>query len=175
MRKEGMRVRRRKQKNLLKLGDFLDKTLKRRKIHLDTADTSLVDAWNSAVGPVIAAQTYAFKLKNNTLFVKVSTSIWMQQLQFMKQEIIDKVNPTLANKTVKNIYFSIGKIPAASSMKGDREDISSHESYQLKARDKRLIKESLESVPDEELKGILKRVMTKEIVKRRITEDEKYP
>ncbi len=170
-----MRHKRKKQKNLLKLGEFLHKALKRRKILLDMADTSLLETWNKSVGTGIAAQTYPFKFKNNTLFVKVSNSTWMQQLQFMKQDIIDKVNPAFANKTVKNIYFSIGKIPAPSVTKENTEETQKLELYFLKERDRRLIKESLESIHDEELRNIVKRVMTKEIIKRRIIDDEKYP
>jgi predicted nucleic acid-binding Zn ribbon protein len=171
MREKAMRRVRKKQKNLLKLGDFLDKTLKRRKIFLDIADPFLIEAWNKSVGQGIAAQTYPFKFRNNTLFVKVSNSVWMQQLQFMKQDIIDKVNPAFGNKRVRNIYFSIGKIPLA---REKTDGIAEHESYPLKERDRRLIRKSLECVPDKELRSIIKRVMTREIVNRRITEDEQY-
>ena len=169
-----MRRARKKQKNLLKLGDFLDKTLKRRKILLDIADPFLVEAWNESVGKGIAAHTYPFKFRNNTLFVRVSNSVWMQQLQFMKQDIIDKVNPAFGNRTVKNIHFSIGKIPAASAARGKADAISEHELYSLKERDRKLIRKSLECVPDKELRNIMERVMTREIVNRRMTEDERY-
>lgn len=169
-----MRRFRKRQTNLLKLGDFLHNTLKRRKINLDMADTSLVDTWNKSVGEVITAQTFPFKLKNNTLFVKVSNSTWMQQLQFMKQDIIDKVNPAFADKTVKDIYFSIGKIPTPSATKEEIEYTSGQVLYSLKERDRRLIRESLKSIDDDELRSIIKRVMTKELSKRRLTEEERY-
>lgn len=173
MRKRTMRRIRKRQKDLLKLGDFLQRTLKRRKILLDMADSSLVETWNKSVGTVIAAQTHPFKFKNNTLFVRVSNSTWMQQLQFMKQDIIDKVNPAFAQKTIHNIYFSIGTIPAPP--KEEPGDIPDHATGALKERDRRLIKESTASIADDELRKIVQRVMTKEIVNRRTAEDETYP
>jgi len=169
-----MRRFRKRQTNLLKLGDFLHKTLKRRKINLDMADSSLVETWNKSVGKVIATQTFPFKIKNNTLFVKVSNSTWMQQLQYMKQDIIDKVNTAFVGKTVKDIYFSIGKIPALSATKDEIEYTSEQDLHSLKKRDRRLIRESLKSIDDEELRSIIKRVMTKELSKRRLTEEERY-
>jgi len=172
MRKTTMRRMRKRQKNLLKLGDFLQKALKRRKILLDMADGSLVDTWNRTVGPAIASQTFPFKFKNKTLFVKVSNSTWMQQLQFMKEEIIAKVDPAFTDKTIGNIYFSIGTIPQPQREESD--DGPGLDAYPLKARDRRLIKESMASIQDDELKDIVRRVMTKEIIKRRIAEAEKY-
>jgi len=167
-----MRRMRKRQKKLLKLGDFLQRALKRRKILLDMADGSLVETWNKAVGTGIAAQTFPFKFKNKTLFVKVSNSTWMQQLQFMKQDIIAKVAPAFTDKTIKNIYFSIGTIPQP--QREETDDGSGPDAYPLKARDRRLIAESMASIQDEELKVIVQRVMTREIIKRRIAEDEKY-
>ncbi|MDD5723190.1 MAG: DUF721 domain-containing protein [Syntrophales bacterium] len=159
---------RKHQKNLLKMGDFLPNVLNKKKILLDMLDHRILDAWHKAVGPQISAQTAPFKFKNNTLFVNVSTPAWMQQLSFLKQEIMDKVNTEWGKKEIKNIYLAIGDIAHTPAQSADTAmDFSLR---LLKERDKRIIKEQLSQVTDEELKGILKRVMTKEIIKRRMNE-----
>ncbi len=159
---------RKRQKNLLKMGDFLPKVLSKKKILLDILDHSILDTWHRAVGPQISANTNPFKFKNNTLFVNVSSPAWMQQLRFMKQEIMDKINPEWEKEEIKNIYFAIGDIPQTPAQPADpAADFSPR---LLKERDKRLIRENLSQVDDEELKAILKKVMTKEIIKRRLNE-----
>jgi len=158
-----------RRRNLQKMGDFLQKALKRKKIHIDIVDCKILTIWDSAVGPQIAAHTHPVKFKNNTLFVNVSNPAWLQQLGFMKQEIMDKVNLAWEKKEkITNIYFSIGDIRHSSTETVDsRIDFSRHS---LKKREKRLIRENLSRIDDEELKTILEKVMTKEIIKRRLDE-----
>ncbi|MBW2631211.1 MAG: DUF721 domain-containing protein [Deltaproteobacteria bacterium] len=157
-----------RRRNLQKMGDFLQKALKRKKILLDLIDYRILDIWNRAVGPQISAHTNPFKFKNGTLFVNVSDPAWMQQLRFMNQEIMDKVNLDWEKEEIKNIYFSIGDIHHTPAKTTDH--FIDFSLYPLKERDKRLIRENLSQVDDEELKDILKKVMTKEIIKRRLNE-----
>jgi len=161
--------RRKKQEYFQRIGDILPKVLKKRKIPVHTRDHRLSDAWNKAVGPIISGNTRANNVKGDTLFVKVSNSTWMQQLQFMKQDIIDKVNAVLKDQTIKNIYFSIGDVSPA-PLKNGQKQTPDFNQYPLRERDRKLIEESIASVPDEELKSILKQVMTKEIINRRLKE-----
>ena len=84
------------------------------------------------------------------------------------KEIMDKINPEWEKEEIKNIYFAIGDIPSTPAQPADpAADFSPR---LLKERDKRLIRENLSQVDDEELKAILKKVMTKEIIKRRLNE-----
>ncbi len=157
-----------RQKNLLKVGDFLPKLLKRKKIPLDILDYRISDAWHRAVGPQISAQTTPSKFKNNTLFVNVSTPAWMQQLRFLKQEIMDKVNDEWGKKEIQNIYFTIGDISQPPVQQPEHS--TDFNPRLLKKRDQRLIRENLARIEDEDLRLVLRRVMTKEIIKRRLSE-----
>ncbi len=172
MKEKSMRQRQR-QKNLRSLGDVLHKTLKKMNISINSTNRNDWDIWYKVTGPQIAAQTQPEKLRGDTLFVKVSTSIWMHQLQFMKQEIIDKINESLGRETIKNIYFSIGAI--SSAIPKNKEKFSFPRQYILNERDTKMIKESTGSISDQELSHILKRVMTKEIIRRRMREESKAP
>ena len=167
--KEKSMYPRKRQKNLQRLGNILPKILKGLNVSRNFTDQNILNAWNKAVGPQISAQTHLNRLKKGTLFVKVSSSIWMHQLQFMKLDIIDKTNKILGKEIIKNIYFSIGVIPK------DEENFTFPEQYPLSERDRKIIRESTTSVSDKELGNILKKVMTKEIIRRRIRENLKSP
>ena len=150
------------------LGDILGKILKKRKISLNLEDKRLTEAWNKAVGDRISAHARPDNLQRDTLFVKVSDSVWMQQLHFLKQDILEKINQLLDGRTVKNIHFSLGNTPALPPG-GDK--LPGAASYSLKARDKKMIEENTASIADPELRDILKKVMTREITRRRLREE----
>lgn len=156
---------------LQRIDDILHKTLKKYHIPLKMEDRRLRTVWSQAVGPRIAAHTHPDSIRKAALFVKVANSVWMQQLHFMKQDILDKFNHLNQGDPLKNIFFVIGEIPASAAAKRDRVFIADKVPA-LKARDKKMIEESLVAIADEELRDILKRAMKKEITRRRMMEKQ---
>jgi hypothetical protein len=166
MRKRG------KQVNLQRLGNVLQGILKKHNIFFDSEEQRLLEVWQKAVGPQISVQTRPDRLKRNTLFVKVSSSVWMQQLHILKQEIIEKINQLIGKELIKNVHFSIGEVPSTMPTNSYSSSFSP-DSYPLKDKDKKLIEKSISSVEDPELKEILRRVMTKNIIRRRLSANRK--
>lgn len=154
-----------------RLGDILGSVLKKRKLSLnlsgDPEVKRLREAWDKAVGARILAHARPEKLQRDTLFVRVSDSVWMQQLHFLKQDILGKINHLLDGKTVKNIHFSLGEVPPPAAGK---EPVPA-DTRPLKARDRKMIEENTASIADPELRDILKKVMTREIARRRLREE----
>ncbi len=72
--------------------------------------TQIWKLWNSTVGPAIAENTRPAAFKGTLLIVHAASSAWVHQLQFLKNDIIDKVNRSLGKKLVKDIKFRIGNI-----------------------------------------------------------------
>lgn len=95
------------------VGDVLEKSLKRLDLAARLDEYGVWPIWNEIVGKPIARNAQPEKIRNGTLFVKVSSPVWMQQLQYMKEAIADKLNQRLRAKVVKNIFFVIGGIDEA--------------------------------------------------------------
>ena len=95
-----------------RLGDVLGKSLKRLELAPRLDEYGVWPVWNDVVGNPIARNAQPEKIRNGTLFVKVSSPVWMQQLQFMKELISEKLNQRLGTVVVKNIFFVVGKIDA---------------------------------------------------------------
>src|SRR5881296_789348 len=93
-----------------KLGTVLDKSFKRLELSLRLDEYGVWPIWNDVVGKPIARNAQPEKIRNGTLFVKVTSLVWMQQLQFMKEMIAEKLNQRLKSQIVKNIFFVIGRI-----------------------------------------------------------------
>ena len=66
--------------------------------------------WHKAVGKKIAENTLPQTIKKNILFVTVSNSVWMQELQLLKDQIRERINKDLPNLTIDDIRFKIGRI-----------------------------------------------------------------
>jgi len=152
---------------LQRLGDVLEKVLKKQAVPLPARDQELITAWRKAVGPQVAAQTFPDRLRRETLYVRVSTSVWMHQLQFMKQDILPRINVLLKAREVKTLHFSLGEIPPVPAPPGDALP---EKAVRLKARDRKMIEESTARLRDPELRDIFRRVMVKEISRRRLKE-----
>jgi len=155
-----------------KLGNILQDILKKHNISIDSEEQRLIEIWDRAVGLQISAHTRPEKLKRNTLFVKVSSSVWMHQLHILKNDIMEKINTLLGKELVKNVHFSIGEIPSSPS-RNPYPPSFSPESYPLRDKEKKVIEKHTSSVKDQELKEILQRVMTKNIIRRRLAHSRK--
>ena len=100
----------RKDPPIERLGDVLEISLKRLDLNARLDDYGVWTIWNQTVGAAIARNAQPEKIRNGTLMVKVSSPVWMQQLQFMKEMIAAKLNEQLQSTVVKNIFFVVGRI-----------------------------------------------------------------
>ena len=92
------------------IGAVLEHSLKRLDLAGRLEDYAIWPIWNEVVGKAIARNAQPEKIRNGTLFVKVSSPVWMQQLQFMKEMIAGKLNQRLNADRVKNIFFMVGSV-----------------------------------------------------------------
>jgi hypothetical protein len=93
-----------------RLGQVLEKSLKRMEISTRLDEYAVWPIWNDTVGITIARNAQPEKIRNGTLFVKVTSPVWMQQLQYMKDMIIERLNQRLKTGVVKNIFFVVGQV-----------------------------------------------------------------
>lgn len=97
--------------------DVLDRSLKRLPVNRRLEDYAIWSIWNETVGPAVARNAQPEKIRNGTLFVKVSAPTWMQQLQYMKELITRNINERLERPVVNNIFFIVGTLPTESKPK----------------------------------------------------------
>lgn len=70
----------------------------------------LKNAWPKIVGANISKKTSPIKIVRKTLYLTVATSSWMEELKYLKEEIIIKINDELRNTEVQDIVFRMGNI-----------------------------------------------------------------
>jgi hypothetical protein len=137
---------------------ILEKTFKNLEIDVPLKTYSILGAWNEIVGESVAGHSQPRSIRNRILFIDVSHSTWMQQLQFLKPTLLEKVNAFLGETLIQDIRFKQGKIsppppslPKTPSLKDEKLD---------KASLKR-IESLLEEIGDEEIRKSMREVLIK--------------
>ncbi len=105
-----MRILRKKMDKPAPLGGILRDALKSSRIDVDLDLYRLWEQWADVVGPVIAPNARPAAIKGKLLLVNVSSAPWMQQLQYLKYELMEKLNKALGSEAVKDIRFKIGPV-----------------------------------------------------------------
>jgi len=96
------------------LHSILQKTLKNLEIDVPLKAYSTFGAWKEIVGDSLALHTQPRSIRNRILFIDVSHPTWMQQLQFLKPTLLEKINTFLGEPHIQDIRFKLGKIPDSS-------------------------------------------------------------
>jgi predicted nucleic acid-binding Zn ribbon protein len=66
---------------------------------------AVLEAWPGIVGEQIARVTTAERITDGVLFVKVSNAPWRNELVFLKQDLIGKLNQAMGREFVHDIVF----------------------------------------------------------------------
>ena len=89
---------------------ILEKTFKNLEIDVPLKTYSILGAWDEIVGESVAEHSQPRSIRNRILFIDVTHPTWMQQLQFLKPTLLEKVNAFLGEPLIQDIRFKVGKI-----------------------------------------------------------------
>ncbi len=145
---------------MFSLGSTLSEMLKGLGLYKKYQQHQVWEVWDRAVGPRISAVAQPERINFDTLFVSVSDSMWLHQLNSLQQEFLDKLNGALGSKAIGRIYFRLGNPRHGRSFKQEGfPNVSSFpepEPEELEA-----INETLKDLKDEESRDVLKSIMIK--------------
>jgi predicted nucleic acid-binding Zn ribbon protein len=94
----------------VKVGHIIQDVLRSQRKHGDAKMIRVWDVWPLAVGEPIGSNSRPAAFKGQLLIVNVIDSAWLQQLWFLKKDIIRKVNDSLGEDLVGEIKFKIGPV-----------------------------------------------------------------
>lgn len=135
-------------------GSVLKHSLQRLDLAARLEEYAVWPIWNDVVGNVIARNAQPEKIRKGTLFVKVSSPVWMQQLQFMKDMIAEKLNHRLKGEVIKNIFFMVGRVDATVESAGEPTGIADDLQAPIRVND-----EFLESIADAEVRAAFRKLL----------------
>lgn len=88
-----------------KISDLLDSKLAKEAREY----TTLASAWRCAVGDTVAAAAMPIKIEGSNLLVGVNDQMWLSELTYMKDEILERLAEQKLN--VEDIRFIFKKAP----------------------------------------------------------------
>ncbi len=68
---------------------------------------SILAQWNEIVGDKFKDSIKPVELKNGKLLILVPDTVWLNDIQFYKEEIIEKINKFMKSDVIKELRFSI--------------------------------------------------------------------
>jgi hypothetical protein len=124
-------------------------------INLD--DAKIWEVWDGVVGKRVAKHARPSQINKGALIVKVSDSVWLQELEFMAETIREGLNSTLQRTAVKKIRFKVG-VPQETKQvrKGKTEQVPDRTLAPNKQKEMNQI---LSRVKDKELRSSLRQFM----------------
>ncbi len=101
---------RKNRKEFEHISRVIDRTIQRYRNEPDMELAQIWDRWDRIVGKAVAENAQPAAFKGKILMVHVNSSTWLHQLQFIKAEMISKLNKALGKELVKEIKFKIGAL-----------------------------------------------------------------
>lgn len=94
-----------KRNNAEQIGDVLRQFLRQQGLETPLNEYRLVDAWKDVAGPVITRYTTNLFIKNQVLYVSLSSSVIRQELMMGREMLIRNLNAQVGSQVIVNIVF----------------------------------------------------------------------
>jgi predicted nucleic acid-binding Zn ribbon protein len=94
-----------KRRNAESIGQLIYKYLRQESLEGPLNERRLLDSWATLMGAPIAAYTTQLYIRNQTLYVHLSSAALRQELLMGKNLIIRKLNEHVGAKVIVNIVF----------------------------------------------------------------------
>lgn len=104
-----MTGRGRKRSHPVAVAGLIDEIFRGKPLEKRLSEGRIWQVWDRAVGSQIAAKARPANFRDGVLTVMVSNAPWMQQLNFLKKGIIEKVNAMLGEEMVREIFLKAGR------------------------------------------------------------------
>jgi hypothetical protein len=150
---------RNKRKNLEHFGNALSGT-KRGGLAKQLRRYEPWRCWTDIVGSSLAAHTSPAGWRGDTLVINVEHSTWMQELQFMKRDLIAKITGACPKTKLKDVRFQIGTIEG--SIPHD-DTGNTHALPALNQSEKEFARDTVRPVGDDETRESIRRLIEKDL------------
>lgn len=152
----------RKDAQVERLGQILEKSLKRLELSGRIEEYGIWPIWDETVGPAVARNAQPEKIRNGTLFVNVSSPTWMNELQFVKEILTEKLNQRIGREVVKHIFFVVGR-----QEEKNKRELTPPRTKAADIQSAKTDEVQLDSVRDPEVRKALKRLFQTSVRKGR--------
>ncbi len=95
------------------LGAVLDKTVQDLGLGEVVEKGAAIVLWPEVVGEAVSRVTHPQTVRGRTLVVTVADSAWLQQLRYLEETMVERLNAAVGRTVIEGIYLQVGPIPVA--------------------------------------------------------------
>lgn len=94
-----------KRQNALPIGDMIRRFLREEGLESPLNEYRLIQAWETVLGRAIARYTGQMYIKNQTLYVHLTSPALRQNLQMSRQSLVKRLNEAVGAQVIVDIVF----------------------------------------------------------------------
>jgi predicted nucleic acid-binding Zn ribbon protein len=99
-----------KHSGFVHIGSIIDDVIEQYRSEPGFALKAVWRLWDEAVGQTIAQNARPAAFKGKLLIVHVNSPVWIHQLQFLKSDLISRLNAALGRPLIEDLKFKIGTL-----------------------------------------------------------------
>jgi len=92
-------------KDVKNIGELILRNLRSQGLETPLLQKRLVDAWPTVMGDMVAGYTQEVYIRNQTLWVHLTSPALRADLSMMKQDIVKKLNTAVGSQVIADIRF----------------------------------------------------------------------
>ena len=92
-------------KDVKNIGELILRNLRSQGLETPLLQKRLVDAWPTVMGDMVAGYTQEVYIRNQTLWVHLTSPALRADLSMMKQDIVKKLNAVVDSQVIVDIRF----------------------------------------------------------------------
>src|SRR5438132_3862323 len=97
-----------KRSSLNALPGILSKLLKSHGLTVRMMEHTLQQRWSAIVGEQVGRHSWPDSIRHRKLYLVAENSVWLQQLLFLKPELLAKINAASESELVVEIVLRVG-------------------------------------------------------------------
>jgi len=145
-------------KSFSHIKEVIDDILGTSALPIDFDDIRIWKLWDGVVGKRIARHARPSWIKKGVLLVKVTDSVWVQELGFKAETIRESLNRKLQREAIKKIRFRVGTPQEDSRQIGKKRPQKEH-IQDLTPERQRKMEEIIARIEDKELRSSLRKMI----------------
>ena len=145
-------------KSFTHIKEVIDDIFAASALPIDFDDIRIWKLWDGVVGKRIAQHARPSWIKKGVLLIKVTDSVWVQELEFKAETIKERLNKNLQREAIKRIRFRVGAPLDSRQMGKERPQKVHIQDISLAKQGK--MEEILARIKDKELRSSLREIMT---------------
>lgn len=94
-----------KRTNSEAIGDLIHQYLRQQGLEAPLNEYRLIQGWAHVMGPIVNRYTKDLAIRNQTLYVKLTSPVIRQELLMQRNEFIQRLNAYVGAQVITNIVF----------------------------------------------------------------------